>query len=135
LIAVAGRYSRLVAEGGVTDEVARRWLDGYMQAWRSNDRAEIEALFSADAAYRPQPDTPPAVGPSAIADAWLDDPDPPGSWNSELTPMLVHDDTAIITGWTDYADGERYLNLWIVRFAADGRCADFTEWWMNRRQR
>jgi hypothetical protein len=122
-----------VADHQIDDELVRRWIEDYLRAWRSQDRAQIEALFTVDAAYRPRPDATPATGRTAIADAWLEEPDSAGTWKSELTPMLVHDDTAIITGWTDYTDGERFLNLWIVRFGADGQCADFTEWWMPRR--
>lgn len=117
----------------IDDELVRRWIADYLQAWRGHDRSQIEALFTADATFRPHPDGPPAVGRTAIADAWLEDSDDAGSWKSELAPTLVHDDTAIITGWTDYSDGERFLNLWIVRFGDGGRCASFTEWWMARR--
>lgn len=122
-----------MAEGRIDEDLVRRWIDAYFAAWRSNDRAEIEALFTADATYRPKPDSPPATGRAAIGDAWLEAADEPGRWQAELAPMLVHDDTAIITGWTDYTDGDRYVNLWVVRFGADGRCAAFTEWWMLRR--
>jgi hypothetical protein len=31
---------------------ADRWLAGYVDAWRTYDRARIAALFSADAKYR-----------------------------------------------------------------------------------
>ena len=122
-----------MAEPEIGEERVQAWIDRYLAAWRSNERADIEDLFTADARYRPQPDSEPAVGPAAIADAWLESPDPPGSWTCELSPTLVHQDTAIITGWTDYQDGERFLNLWVVRFDDAGRCADFTEWWMTRR--
>jgi len=30
----------------------------------------------------------------------------------------------------DYDDGDRFSNLWVARFGADGRCSEFTEWWM-----
>ena len=122
-----------MADVRIDDTLVRGWIEDYLTAWRTRDRVKIEALFTADATYRPHPDGPPAVGRAAIADAWLDEPDDAGSWAAELEPMLIHEDTAIITGRTDYADGERFRNLWIVRFGADGACADFTEWWMTRR--
>lgn len=126
-------YPRRMAEGRIDEDHVRRWIDAYVAAWRSNDRAGIEALFTVDATYRPRPDSPPATGRAAIADAWLGAADEPGTWQAELAPMLVHDDTAIITGSTDYTDGDRYVNLWVVRFGDGGRCAAFTEWWMLRR--
>ena len=123
----------LVAEQRIDDDLVRRWIADYLLAWRTHDRSQIESLFTDDATYRPQPDSQPASGRAAIADAWLSEVDDPGTWTAELEPMLIQDRTAIITGWTDYADGERFLNLWVVRFGDDGRCADFTEWWMARR--
>lgn len=36
-------------------EVFQRWLDGYVDAWRSYRHEAIEALFSADAEYRYHP--------------------------------------------------------------------------------
>ena len=117
----------------IDDELVRGWIDRYLAAWRSNDRAKIEALFTADASYRPHPDAELAVGRAAIADAWLESADG-RHLDVRAGTHVVHDDIAIITGWTDYADGERFLNLWIVRFDDDGRCADFTEWWMTRRR-
>ena len=32
-----------------------RWLDAYVSAWRSNERSQIEALFTEDARYRYHP--------------------------------------------------------------------------------
>lgn len=121
-----------MAETRIDDELVRRWIADYLAAWRSSDRAQIEALFTADATYRPRPDSPPASGREVIVDSWLAHADEPGSWECQLAPMQVHDGTAIITGWTDYTDGERFLNLWVVRFGSEGRCVDFTEWWMPR---
>ena len=44
----------------------------------------------------------------------------------------MHGDTAIVTGKVDYTNGNRYANLWVIRFGDDGRAAEFTEWWMDR---
>ena len=54
------------------DDVAR-WLDRYIDAWRTYDRDAIRALFTADAEYRYHPWDEPVRGADAIADDWLDD--------------------------------------------------------------
>lgn len=42
--------------------------------------------------------------------------------------IAVEGDTAIVRLAVDYASGDRYRDLWIVRFAPDGRCREFEEW-------
>ena len=54
-----------------TDQV-RRWVDAYLTAWASNDPADVEALFTADATYRHRPYRPPVVGRDAIVADWLE---------------------------------------------------------------
>ena len=110
----------------------QRWIDGYLAAWASNDPAAVAALFTPDAAYRDRPFAAPKIGPAAITADWIERKDEPGTWQAWLEPLLVHDDTAIVTGKVDYTNGNRYANLWVIRFGADGRAAEFTEWWMDR---
>jgi SnoaL-like domain len=110
----------------------RRWIDGYLTAWASNDPDAVKALFTPDARYRYRPHFEPKTGHGEIVADWIDRKDEPGSWEARLEPMLIHDDTAIVTGTVDYTDGDRFSNLWVIRFGDDGRAAEFTEWWMDR---
>ncbi len=72
------------------DEVDR-WLAGYVEAWRTNDRERIAALFSADAKYRFHPYDEWVCGREAIVSSWLGEsdaegastPDQPGTWEAE----------------------------------------------------
>lgn len=114
------------------------WLDRYIDAWRANDRATIEPLFTEDATYRyrPYPDSAQTVtGSAAIADSWLEEPDDPGSWEASYEPFAVDGDRAVAVGWSRYlaVDGapERtFHNAFLLRFGPDGRCAEFTEYYM-----
>ena len=48
-------------------------------------------------------------------------------------------DAAVATGWSSYKDStdgpvsRTYDNCFVMRFAEDGRCREFTEWFMRRR--
>ncbi|MFF2272368.1 nuclear transport factor 2 family protein [Agromyces sp. NPDC058136] len=108
------------------------WVDGYLRAWRSNDPAEIGALFTDDAVYLTAPDAAPRRGRAAIVAGWVDDADAPGEWSFEW--HLVHETSAlaIVQGRTAYPAERDYLNLWVIRFAPDGRASEFTEWYMPR---
>jgi len=124
------------------DRVAvQAWLDAYVAAWRANQRGPIEALFTEDAAYRFHPYDPEddvVKGSSAIADAWLENPDEPGSGDARYEPFAVEDDRAVAIGYSHYlAQGDQdertYRNVFLLEFASDGRCRAFTELYMRER--
>jgi ketosteroid isomerase-like protein len=110
-----------------------RWLERYVAAWRSYDRAEIEALFSADARYRYHAYDDPIVGGEAIAASWLQDPDEPGSFDARYECFAVDGDRAVAVGTSTYpAAGDAFENVFLLEFDADGRCREFTEWYVKR---
>ena len=114
------------------------WLDRYVSAWRSNDRATIESLFTEDAVYGYRPwdsDGHTVRGGSAIANSWLEEPDAPEGWDAHYEAFAVEDDRAVALGWSRYlasADQpERvYHNAYVLEFAPDGRCTSFHEFFM-----
>lgn len=109
------------------------WLDRYRAAWVSSDRATIESLFTDDAEYRFRPYLRPVIGAGAIADAWLEEPDDPGSWTADYRVLATDGDVVIATGETSYpAEGKTYSNLFVIELAGD-RCRSFTEWFMLHR--
>jgi ketosteroid isomerase-like protein len=124
----------------MTDHAALRdWLDRYEAAWRGNDPDAIRALFTDDASYRWHPwETGEDVtrGADAIAAAWLSEPDQPGSWQLRYEPLAVDGDLGVARCVTVYhptpeAPGRQYHNLFLIYLTADGRCRDFTEYYMR----
>ncbi len=116
----------------VVSERLDQWMDGYIAAWASNDPASIAALFTPDAVYDPQTASGPWEGHDEIVEGWLEVGDSPDSWEFEWAPLVETDDLGIITGVTRYLDpATTYRNLWVIRFDADGRCRDFTEWYIE----
>jgi hypothetical protein len=116
----------------------QRWLDHYLEAWRENSRAPIEALFTDDVTYRFAPfgDAHTVHGLTSVVDAWLRQPDPPDSWEARYEPYAVDGDRAVAVGTSSYrASGGQparlYHNVFLLRFAPDGRCAEFTELYMR----
>ncbi|MFD1712963.1 nuclear transport factor 2 family protein [Amnibacterium flavum] len=115
----------------MTDRAAlTRWIDGYQRAWRSNDPAEIGALFAVDGVYLTEPYADPIAGRDAIVEFWLEGRDEPGDWAFAWHPVAIEGDTAVIQAKTDYAGKSDYFNIWVIRFAPDGTAASFTEWYM-----
>ncbi len=124
------------------DEAAfQRWLDAYVEAWRTYDPATIGELFSEDAEYRYHPwdvDEEVLVGRDAIVAAWLGDRDEPGSWTATYRPWLVAGEAAVGVGVSRYFSADRdilereYHNVFLCRFDAESRCREFTELYMRR---
>jgi len=123
---------------GVDDGGFQRWLNAYVEAWQTYDPAAIGDLFSVDVEYRYHPWDEPVRGREALVEAWLDDRDEPDSWTAEYRPWLVAGDDAVAVGVSRYrladeADRE-YHNVFLCRFDRDGRCREFTEHFMQRKE-
>jgi ketosteroid isomerase-like protein len=116
----------------LTRDRLQAWLDSYVDAWRTYDRAAIERLFSEDATYAYHPYDEPLRGREAIVASWLEEPDEAGSWEASYRPLLIEGDRAVATGETRYAEGRTYSNLYVLRFDSEGRCAEFVEWYMEQ---
>lgn len=80
---------------------AERFLDGYLDAWRTNDHDSIRALFTADATYRSSArDLEPAEGIDEIVARWDAERDEPGTWSYSGAVDLQTETSAVIRGIT-----------------------------------
>jgi hypothetical protein len=123
-----------------------RWLRAYVEAWKSYDPEQIEALFAEDVRYRYHPYDPPVEGSAAVVESWLGEGehpgasarDEPGTYEAEYRAIAVDGDLAVATGRSDYftAPGgeldKSFENCIVMRFDREGRCAEYTEWYMKR---
>ena len=120
---------------------AQNWLDRYIAAWLSYDSEEIGALFSEDIAYRYHPYDHPIQGRAAVVASWLGDDassrDAPGTYEAEYHPVAIDGDTVVAVGtsrYRDVPDGpivRSYENCFVMRFDREGRCRDFTEYYLR----
>lgn len=109
-----------------------QWMDGYVLAWSSNDPEHIRALFTEDAVYDPQTAGGEWEGIDEIVEKWVEVGDVEDNWDFQWQPLVEADDIAIVTGRTRYVEPEAsYRNLFVIRFDDDGRCRDFTEWYIE----
>jgi ketosteroid isomerase-like protein len=129
------------------DETAvDRWLRAYVEAWKSYDSEQIGALFSDDVSYRYHPYDTPIRGRDAVVASWLgegehaDAParDEPGTYDATYRAVAVDGDTVVATGTSTYSPtpgappDRAFDNCFVMRFDADGRCREFTEWYIER---
>jgi hypothetical protein len=90
----------------------------------------LTELFASDATYSAGPYEERHRGLDAIRRLWEAEragPDEDFTMRSEI--VAVEGDTGVARVHVVYADPpQEYLDLWIVRVDADGRCVSFEEW-------
>ena len=117
----------------------KSWLDRYVDAWRLLDPTIIGDLFSLEVRYAFHPFDEALVGRPAVVASWLADPDEPGSWEADYEVLAIDGDAYVAHGRTRYLTDDRsgvdreFANVFVCRFDDDGRCREFTEWYMRRR--
>jgi hypothetical protein len=125
----------------MTHDDVQRWLDRYIEAWRSYDPGQIGELFSEDAEYRYRPYGDPVRGRAEIVRSWVtpegaeSELDAPDSWSAQYEPFAVDGHRAVAIGWsrylaTDDEPAKLYHNCYLLQFDDDGRCSRFTEFFM-----
>ena len=125
---------------------AQAWLDRYVAAWLSYDRADVTALFSEDVVYRYHPYDDPVTGRDDVVASWLGELDSedassrdrPGTYGAHYRPVAVDGDVVVATGTSEYRDQpdgpvtKTYDNCFVMRFDDQGRCREFTEYYLKR---
>lgn len=104
------------------------WVEGYVRAWRAGDVTAVAALFTPDIRYRRSPYEESEVGHAAVRAFWAEDAGEPFTVVAE--PVAVDGRDAVVRLEVRYGDPARqeYRDLWVLRFADDGRVVDFEEW-------
>jgi hypothetical protein len=112
----------------------RAWLEAYERVWRTAGTERLRELFTEDAGYRHSPYAETITGLPGIAASWereREGPDEVFTMAAEI--VAVDGDTGVARVLVRYGDPvrEEFKDMWVVRFAGDGRCAEFEEWWFE----
>ena len=125
---------------------AQEWLDRYVAAWLSYNADDIASLFTEDVLYRYHPYDDPIVGRDAVVASWLGEAnsdgastrDAPGTYAAQYEPVAVAGEVVVATGTSSYRERlggpivRVYHNCFVMRFDAEGRCQEFTEYYIRR---
>jgi hypothetical protein len=114
-----------------------RWLAEYEAAWRAPGTGSLAGLFTTDAVYSQSPYEQPVTGLDAIIRMWEAEREGPDEVFTMAADIIAVDgSTAVVRAEVRYGDpvAQEYRDLWVIRFAGDGRCAWFEEWpyWPGR---
>ena len=108
-----------------------KWVADYERIWRTPGTGLLAELFEPAASYLPSPWAQPLEGLEAIARFWEAErvsPDEEFTMSSEV--VIVDADRAVVRVMVGYGAQARrpWRDLWLLRFAEDGRCSSFEEW-------
>jgi hypothetical protein len=110
------------------------WVAGYERAWRAADLDAVARLFTEDARYLRSPYAEPDTGHAGIRAFWRDDEGRVFTVAAE--PVAVEHRDAVVRLRVRYETPvvQEYTDLWLLRFAPDGRVEHFEEWvyWPGR---
>jgi nuclear transport factor 2 (NTF2) superfamily protein len=107
-----------------------RWVDVYEDVWRTPGTDRLAELFTPDVTYSPSPWSEPVRGLDELAEFWDAERDGGEEFTMSSEIVAVDADTAVVRVAVTYDDDpdSPWRDLWVLRFAAGGRCASFEEW-------
>lgn len=113
----------------MTRQDVEQWVAEYEHVWRTPGTDLLAGLFTHDATYLVSPWAEPLRGLEAIAVFWEAERVSADEEFAMTTEVVALDGSvAVVRAQVDYATGNRWRDLWVLRFADDGRCEAFEEW-------
>ena len=105
-----------------------RWVADYERLWRTEGTDALTEIFTEDATYSVSPWSEPIIGLAGLRELWEVERDSPAETFTMTSEVVAVDgDVAVVRVAVDYTE-QRWRDLWVIRFAEDGRCAAFEEW-------
>jgi ketosteroid isomerase-like protein len=107
-----------------------RWVAGYVEAWRAPGTYRLGELFTEDVTYLPSPWAQPVRGLAELTQFWEAERDEGEEFTLTSDIVVADGDIAIVRLSVEYVEpvAGSWRDLWVLRFAADGRCSSFEEW-------
>jgi hypothetical protein len=106
-----------------------KWISHYEKVWRTPGTDRLGELFADEVSYLASPWEQPMQGLEDLATFWelqRDGADEEFEMTSEV--VAVDGDVGVARIEVRYGNGDRWRDIWIVHFDAEGRCVHFEEW-------
>jgi ketosteroid isomerase-like protein len=116
------------SSGVETEAAARRWVEGWSQAWPAADADAVAALYAEDAQFRSQPFRE-LQEPRAYAEWAFSEQDEAECWFGE---PFVAGDRALVEYWAVVryqGRDETIAGIAVIRFGPDGLVAEQHDYW------
>ena len=115
------------------------WLDAYGRAWETGDPEAAAQLFTEDASYHETPFDEPMRGHEEISEYWSDVPRHQEDVRFSYEILATSEGEGVAHWNADFLrlparTPVRLDGILLARLDADGRCAEFREWWHRREE-
>jgi len=116
---------------------AELWLRSLADAWQARDPDAAAALFTDDGTYSTHPFAPPRRGRAAIRAYWAGEVAGQRGIAVRFGVPVSSGDRVVAEWWATMRDesadppASTLAGIVVLRFAADGRCAELREYWMG----
>ena len=111
------------------DAAARRWIDAWSRSWRELDADLLQPIYRPETVHRSHPFREPGNPIDYARWALAEEEGEPEVWMGE---PVVAGDRAAIEWWAVVTENGKEVSLAgtsIVRFGADGRAVEQTDYW------
>lgn len=111
------------------DAAARRWIEAWTHSWRELNADLLEPLYADDAVHRSHPFRDPGNPVEYARWALAEEEGEPEVWMGD---PIVSGDRASIEWWACMVENGKQVSLAgtsIVRFDADGRVVEQSDYW------
>ncbi len=120
--------------------VFESWLDAYKRAWEARDPEAAADLFTEDATYHETPFDEPSRGHEGIYEYWSDVPRTQRNVRFSYEILATTEGGGVAHWRANFvrlpANAPVVLDgIFLVKLNADGRCAEFREWWHKREEK
>jgi hypothetical protein len=112
----------------VERDQVQAWVEAYVRWWRASDPDGVPALFTPEVRYLRSPYADPIVGHEALAAFWVEDAGTTFTVTAEVVAAEGRHGVARLEVRYLEPEQQEYRDLWVLRFAADGRVEQFEEW-------
>lgn len=111
----------------------QNWINSYVAAWRSPSKDKLAELFTVDVRYQLHQAPPWNQSLSDLAELalyWEHVSSEQGEFELQSEIVALEGNVAVVKIDVTYAtaDPAHWHNVWIIRFADDGRCESYEEW-------
>jgi SnoaL-like domain len=116
------------------------WLGAYKRAWEDRDPEAAADLFTEDATYHETPFDEPFRGRDGVFEYWSDVPRSQRDVNFSYEILATTGSRGVAHWRASFVrlptkDPVVLDGIFLVKLDADGRCAEFREWWHKQEEK
>ena len=119
----------------LAEEQVSQWLEGYKEAWETQNPEKIESLFADNGVYHVDPFHEKYVGREEISEYWKNNPLQQEDILFSYDILSVRDNISLVHWTASFRRDDHYSNLdgvFKLTFDEAAKCLELREWWHKK---